>query len=144
MWVAALGHLYSQNKERGIFKTTDGGKTWKQTLAISDSTGCIDLVRDPNSKSILYAAAWQRNRRAWNFQESGRGSGIYKSTDGGESWKLMTTASSGFPEGDGVGRIGLASVNDHGNTVIYASLDNQFRKEKKEEDTSKLTKKIAR
>lgn len=142
VWVAALGHLYSQNKERGIFKTTDGGKTWKQTLAINDSTGCIDLVRDPNNKSILYAASWQRNRRAWNFQESGRGSGIYKSTDGGESWKLMTTASSGFPVGDGVGRIGLASVNDQGKTVIYASLDNQFRKEIKEEDTSKLTKKI--
>ncbi|HYV90499.1 MAG TPA: hypothetical protein VE978_01895 [Chitinophagales bacterium] len=152
VWVASLGHLYSQNKERGIFKTTDGGKTWRQTLAINDSTGCIDIVRDPNTPTIFYASAWQRNRRAWNFQESGRGSGIYKSEDNGETWKLVTTAASGFPTGDGVGRIGLAAMNvmsPYGGytvpfTIIYASLDNQFRREKKVEDTSKLTKNMLR
>lgn len=141
--VAVLGHLYSQNKERGIFKSSDGGNTWRQTLAINDSTGCIDLVRDPNAPEIFYAAAWQRNRRSWNFQESGKGSGIYKSVDGGETWKLVTTPSSGFPVGDGVGRIGLA-ISFHDDAfkghVVYALVDNQFRKEKKEEDTSKLTK----
>jgi photosystem II stability/assembly factor-like uncharacterized protein len=145
-WVASLGHLYSQNKERGIFKTSDGGKTWRQTLAVNDSTGCIDVVQDPNAKNILYAAAWQRNRRAWSFDESGSGSGIYKSEDGGETWKRITTAGSGFPQGNGVGRIGLAITDkDAGGqpfTTLYACLDNQFPREKKVEDTSKLTKKM--
>ena len=140
VYVAALGHLYSSNKERGIYKTTDGGNTWKQTLFVNDTTGCIDLVLDPNNKNILYAAAWDRNRHAWNFRESGKGSGIYKSTDGGETWKLVTTANNGFPYGDGTGRIGLAAVNSSGTTIIYASLDNQFRREKKPADTTKLSK----
>ncbi|MCY7409809.1 MAG: hypothetical protein LH473_06015 [Chitinophagales bacterium] len=142
--VAVLGHLYSQNKERGVFKTIDGGKTWKQTLAINDSTGCIDITRDANDKNILYAAAWQRNRRAWNFDGCGNGSGIYKSVDDGETWKLVTTATSGFPTGKSVGRIGVATVNDRGKTVVYACLDNQFPREKKTEDTTELTKDMLR
>lgn len=141
VFVAALGHLYSDNKERGIFKTTDGGKTWKHTLFVNDHTGCIDLVADPNNNNILYAAAWDRNRRAWNFQESGPASGIYKSTDAGETWTLITTGSNIFPQGDGVGRIGLSVSGQNGKTVLYAFLDNQFRREKKKDvDTSLLTK----
>jgi len=85
VWVAALGHLYSLNPERGVFKTTDGGKNWKKTLFVSDSTGAVDLVIDPTNPDILYVAMWQRDRKAWNFKGSGKGSGIYKSTDGGET-----------------------------------------------------------
>jgi photosystem II stability/assembly factor-like uncharacterized protein len=141
VYVAVLGHLYSSNKERGIYKTADGGKTWKQTLFVNDTTGCIDLVMDPGNKNNLYAAAWDRSRRAWNFSESGKSSGIYKSTDGGETWKLVTTGTNGIPIGAGTGRIGLAASSKNGSTVIYAFLDNQFRRDKKkEEDTIELKK----
>ncbi len=144
-YVAVLGHLYSDNKERGIYKTTDGGATWKQTLFINDHTGCIDIIADPSDKNILYASAWDRNRRAWNFQESGPSSGIYKSPDAGTTWQLITDGGNIFPKGDGVGRIGLAAGIKNGHTVLYAFLDNQFRREKKkEEDTTVLTKDMLR
>ena len=87
-WVAVLGHLYSANKERGIYKTTDGGKTWKQTLYIDDNTGVVDMDINPKNPDELYAAAWYKTRRAWNFEEGGKTSGIYKSNDGGNTWKL--------------------------------------------------------
>jgi photosystem II stability/assembly factor-like uncharacterized protein len=137
-WVAALGHLYSYSDARGVYKTTDGGKSWDKTLYVNDSTGVIDLVIDPNNPDVLYAAAWQRMRFAWNFVESGNGSGIYKSTDGGENWQLLTTEESGFPTGNGVGRIGLAIYPQDSN-ILYASLDNQNRRPK-EEDQPELTK----
>ena len=124
VWVAALGHLYSSNKERGIYKTADGGRTWKQSLYIDDNTGAIDLAINPRNPEELYASMWYRTRRAWNFEESGNTSGLYKSADGGNSWKKLSVPGSGFPEGDSVGRIGLAvfSVNP---SVLYASVDNQ-------------------
>lgn len=124
-WVAALGHLYSPNKDRGIYKTTDGGKTWKHTLYIDDNTGGIDLEIDPKDPNTLYAAMWYRTRRAWNFEESGKTSGIYKSTDGGNQWELVSKEGSGFPSGEGVGRIGLA-ISQQNSNVIYAVVDNQF------------------
>lgn len=136
IWVAALGHLYSANKERGIFKTTDGGKSWKQTLFVNDSTGGIDLVIDPNNLNTLYAAMWQRDRRVWNLNEAGRGSGIYKSTDGGEKWNLISNSSSGFPQGENIGRIGLCIYPKNPN-ILYAVLDNQNRREKKEKKDDK-------
>ena len=132
IWVAALGHLYSSNKERGIYKSTDGGKTWKKTLFVDDNTGAIDLAIDPSNSNNLYAAMWYRTRRAWNFVESGKTSGIYKSTDGGETWNLISNKQSGFPTGDGVGRIGLA-VYDKNPKTIYALIDNQAHRTKKEE-----------
>ncbi len=135
-WVAAAGHLYSPNKERGVYKTTDGGKTWKKTLYIDDNTGAIDLSLDPQNPNVLYTAMWHRERRAWNFVESGNTSGIYKSTDGGDSWILLTTASSGFPTGEGVGRIGLA-IYPKNPQIIYAVLDNQFPRDKTEEEEKK-------
>ena len=142
VWVAALGHLYSPNKERGVYKTTDGGKTWKQTLFIDDNTGAIDLAIDPNNSKILYASMWHRTRSAWNFVESGRTSGIFKSKDGGETWKLITTMLSGFPTGEGIGRIGLA-IYKNNPQIIYASVDNQTHRIKKiEKEKPAVTKEL--
>jgi len=124
-WVAVLGHLYSESKERGIYKTTDAGKTWNQTLAIDANTGAIDVDLDPSNEQILYAAMWYRTRTASNFEESGKTSGIYKSTDGGDKWTLISTPTSGFPSGDGVGRIGLA-VYPKNPSIVYAIVDNNF------------------
>jgi photosystem II stability/assembly factor-like uncharacterized protein len=124
-WVAALGHLYSPNKERGVYKTTDGGKNWKQTLYVDANTGAVDIDIDTKNPSNLYAAMWYKTRTASNFEESGKTSGIYKSTDGGDTWKLVNTPGSGFPNGDGVGRIGLAVYPQNPNTV-FAVVDNNF------------------
>src|SRR4030095_4001569 len=103
-WVAALGHLYSANKERGVYKTTDGGKTWKQTLYVDDNTGAVDLDINPANPNELYAAVWYKTRTAWRFVESGKTSGIYKSTDGGNTWKNISGGGSGFMTGERVGR----------------------------------------
>lgn len=129
-WVAVLGHLYSPNKERGVYKTTDGGKTWKQVLTINENTGASDLVIDPQDPKVLYAATWHRERRAWDFIESGEESGIYQSTDGGDTWKLLNKIGGAFPKGEGAGRIGLAIMRNNGKRVIYATIDNYFRREK--------------
>jgi photosystem II stability/assembly factor-like uncharacterized protein len=123
-WVAVIGHLYSPNKERGVYKTTDGGKTWKPSLQIDDNTGAIDMDINPKNPNEMYAAAWYRTRRAWNFEEGGKTSGIYKSMDGGNSWKLITTIASGFPTGDKIGRIGVA-VYPGNPSIVYAIVDNQ-------------------
>jgi photosystem II stability/assembly factor-like uncharacterized protein len=124
-WVAVLGHLYSESKERGIYKTTDAGKTWNQTLALDANTGAIDVDMDPSNEQVLYAAMWYRTRTASNFEEAGKTSGIYKSIDGGDHWTLLSTPTSGFPSGDGVGRIGLA-VYPKNPSIVYAIVDNNF------------------
>jgi photosystem II stability/assembly factor-like uncharacterized protein len=123
-WVAVIGHLYSPNKERGVYKTTDGGKTWKQTLYVDDNTGAIDMDINPKNPDELFACMWHRERRAWNFVESGNTSAIYKSTDGGVTWKKITGASTGFPQDNGTGRIGIAVYAANPQTV-YATVDNQ-------------------
>ncbi|QBA65457.1 glycosyl hydrolase [Muriicola soli] len=132
--VGITGHLYSPNEERGVFKTTNGGKSWKKTLFINSETGIIDLAVSPNNFNIQYAAAWDKDRKAWNFTGNGAGSGIYKSSDGGDRWTLISKPNSGFPTGDGVGRIGLAVFNDD---IVYAVHDNQYRRpESDRDDTS--------
>lgn len=123
-WVAVMGHLYSPNKERGVFKTTDGGGSWKQTLFIDENTGVVDLDINPQDPSEIYAAAWYRTRSAWNFEESGKTSGIYKSRDGGNTWTLLNKQGSGLPQGSNVGRIGLA-VYPKNPKLVYAIVDNQ-------------------
>lgn len=132
--VAAVGHLYTTNKERGIYKSTDGGKSWKQTLFVAEDAGIIDLAVSKNNPKIMFAASWQKDRKAWHFDGDGEKSGIYKSEDGGTTWKLVTTKESGFPSNDGVGRIGLALFNEN---VIYAVVDNQNKRPNSKVDKPK-------
>ncbi len=142
LWVAVLGHLYSPNQERGVYKTTDGGQNWKKVLFVDGNTGAVDLSIDPQNPDVLYAATWHRERYAWDFIEAGSGSGIYRSNDGGENWTLLSTKNSGFPAGGGTGRIGLETVVKDGKTLLFAVVDNQNRRpeEKKEEKKNVLTK----
>lgn len=142
VYVAVLGHLYSPNAERGVYKTIDGGKNWQKVLFIDDNTGAIDLIMDASNPDKLYTSTWQRERRAWTFSGSGVGSGIYKTTDAGNTWQKLNTPQSGFPIGSKVGRIGLAQYKDK---ILYAVLDNQNEappKDKKED--KKLTVKALR
>jgi len=131
--IGVIGNLYSANKERGIYKTNDGGKTWNNVLFINENTGVIDISVSPINANILYAASWERNRSAWNFDGDGESSAIYKSTDAGTTWNKVTLKGKGFLTDAGVGRIGLATFSDD---VVYAFLDNQNRRkeEKKKKD----------
>lgn len=104
VWVAALGNLWAPSETRGVFRSTDGGQSWQKVLYIDQFTGAVDLQLDASNPDVLYAATYQRLRRAWGFNGGGPGSGIHKSTDGGESWIELTN---GIPEGD-KGRIGIA------------------------------------
>ena len=101
--------------------------TWKHTLFIDDNTGAVEMDINPQNANELYAAAWYKTRSAWNFEEAGKTSGIYKSNDGGDTWELITKAGSGFPTGDGLGRIGLG-VYPKNPKIVYAILDNQNNK----------------
>ncbi len=103
-YVAALGNLWKASPDRGVFKTDDGGQSWSKMLFIDTLTGVVDLVMDPSDPNTLFAAAYQRLRRAWGFNGGGPGSGIYKTSNGGQTWRELTN---GVPEGD-KGRIGLA------------------------------------
>ena len=120
VYVAALGRLWGPNKERGVFKTTDGGRTWAHTLFINEDTGVVDLVVDPRDRNVLYAAAYQRRRVPWGFNGGGPGGGIYKTTDAGRTWTKLT---GGLPQGI-VGRIGLA-VWRKDPRVIYALVEHR-------------------
>ncbi len=138
--VGVTGHLYTNNEERGIYKTSDGGSTWEKTLYINDATGIIDLAFVPGNFNIIYAAAWEKDRKAWNFKGNGGGSGIYKSIDGGSNWTKISGGNSGFPSGENVGRIGLTVYDEN---TLYAVLDSQYRRTKKEierEESDGLTK----
>ena len=136
--VGVTGHLYTSNAERGVYVTSDAGATWEQTLFINNETGIIDMASLSDDFNVLFAAAWEKDRKAWNFSGNGSHSGIYKSIDAGQTWRLMSTPESGFPTGDGVGRIGLAVYDAD---IIYAIHDSQFRREKEAKNESQgLTK----
>jgi photosystem II stability/assembly factor-like uncharacterized protein len=118
VYIAAAGHLWGSNAERGVFKTTDGGKTWKKILYKDENTGAIDLVMDPKNPDVLYAALYQHQRKGWGYNGGGAGSGIFRTMDGGASW---TELKNGLPRGD-KGRIGLATFAGD-NRVIYAVIE---------------------
>ena len=139
VYVAALGHLWGPNPERGVFKTVDGGKTWSQVLKINDDTGVSDIAMDPQSPDTLYAAAYQRRRTPYGFNGGGPAGGIYKTTDGGATWKKVTK---GLPyeNGGDVGRIGLDVYRRNPN-IVYAIVQHEkggtFRSEDKGETWKK-------
>jgi photosystem II stability/assembly factor-like uncharacterized protein len=123
VYVAASGHEWTKNKERGVYQTTDGGKSWKKVLFIDDETGAIDLVMDPSNPDTLYASTWQRTRKKWNDPRNEphySGSGIHKTTDGGKTW---TPINKGLPQPEFRGRIGIDLCKNKPN-VIYAFVDN--------------------
>lgn len=105
VYVAALGHAFGPNAQRGIFRSKDGGKNWEKILYRDDKTGAIDLILDPTNANILYAGFWQVVRRPWTFESGGPGSGIFKSTDGGDTWTELTR-NEGLPKGT-IGKIGI-------------------------------------
>ncbi|MCA2985676.1 WD40/YVTN/BNR-like repeat-containing protein [Gemmatimonas sp.] len=117
VYVAAMGPLWGPGGERGLFKTIDGGRTWTNTKALSEHTGFTEVIMDPANPDVLYAASYQRERRAYGFLPSGPESGIWKTTDAGKTWTRLTK---GLPEGD-AGRIGLAVCRSRPNT-LYASV----------------------
>ena len=104
VYVAALGNLWRSTADRGVYRSRDGGRSWDKVLHIDEHTGAVDLVIDPSNPDVLYAAMYQRQRRTWGFNGGGPGSGIYKTADGGDSWRELTN---GLPAGD-KGRIGIA------------------------------------
>ena len=119
-YVAAQGRLWGENPERGIYKTVDGGKTWRKVLYVDEKTGGGELAMDPANPNKLYAATWQLRRYPWALQSGGPGSGLWVTYDGGESWKRYT-AEDGLPKGD-LGRIGLAISRSNPN-VVYAAVE---------------------
>ena len=118
VFVAAPGPLWSDSEERGLYKTTDGGATWKKILYINPQTGIADLAMDPSNPDILYASAWEFRRKGYSFNSGGKNGGIYKSTDGGATWKKL---SNGIPTGN-LGRIDLA-VSPADANVVYATIE---------------------
>ncbi len=119
VFVAALGHAFGPNKDRGVFRSTDGGKTWQNVLFKDDKTGAVDITFDPNNAHVLYASLWQALRTPWSFDSGGPGSGLYKSSDSGATWQRLE--GHGLPEGV-LGRIGV-SVSPTDSNRIYALIE---------------------
>ena len=131
VYVAASGHEYTSNAERGVFKTTDGGKTWTKTLYEDEWTGAIELSMSSTEPDTLYAAMWHRVRRAWSDPLPEPGGGIYKTTDGGTSWQRLTV---GLPTPDKIGRMGVAVAPSNAQ-VVYVLVDNhEFARQAKENE----------
>lgn len=121
VWAAVVGHLFGPNPERGVYKTTDGGKTWKQTLFVNNQTGCSDLVMEPGNPSVLYAGMWRVQRTPHSMESGGEGSGLYKSTDGGDTW-VNISQNKGLPKGVW-GIVGVA-VAPSNTDKLYAIIEN--------------------
>ncbi len=118
VYVAATGHLWNSNENRGLYKTTDGGKTWNKILYVDADTGCADVAVDPQEPNVVYASMWQFRRKAWSFSSGGPGSGLYKSTDAGKTWNKITK---GLPDGT-LGRISVAVAPTRA-SVVYAVVE---------------------
>ena len=119
VFVAAMGHLWGANRERGLYRTTDGGRTWVAVLQVDADTGVVDVAMDPSDPNILYAAAYQRRRTSYGFHGGGPGSGLYKSADGGSTWRKVTGG--GLPDGE-YGRIGI-SIYRKDPRIVYVSIE---------------------
>jgi len=121
LWAAVMGHLFGPNETRGVFKSMDGGISWKKVLYVNPQTGASDLVIDPSNPEILYAGTWQLIRTPYSLESGGEGSGLYKSTDGGETWNSIKT-NKGFPKGLwGITAIAVAKSNPD---KLYALIEN--------------------
>ena len=118
VWVAAMGHLFSRNEERGVFRTRDGGETWEKVLYVDDGTGAVDLVINRESPDTLYAAMYEKHRAPWRLVLGGPGTGLYRSDDGGTSWQKLE----GLPSGN-IGRIGL-DIHQRDPNVLHAIIEN--------------------
>lgn len=123
VWVAAQGALYSSSKERGIYKSTDGGKTWKNVLYVDEKTGGVELSMDANNSRIMYAAMWEHGRLPWKVISGGPGSGLYKSTDSGETWEKLKE---GLPED--LGKMSIA-VSPSNSEKVYALIESDTEKD---------------
>ncbi len=122
VYVASLGSAWGPNEDRGVFKTVNGGETWKKILFMNDTTGCADLVIDPSNPNKLIAAMWHYHRKPWTFTSGGKGSGIHVSYDGGKTWK-QKTEKEGLPGGT-MGRVGLSFATNKPN-IVYALVESK-------------------
>lgn len=123
LYVGAQGALHGPSKERGVYKSEDGGKTWKNILYVDENSGCVDLSMDMNNPRILYAAMWDHRRLPWAIQSGGKGSGLYKSTDGGETW---TKIQNGLPKELGKMAVSVSQANSN---KVYALIESDTEKE---------------
>jgi len=132
VYIAAMGHLFSPNKERGVYKTEDGGETWEKVLYINERVGVVDLALNRQNPDVLYAAAYEKDRFPWHFEAGGEESGIYRTEDAGKTWKRL---SKGLPQGK-IGRIGLDIYRSNPN-IIYAVVENTNMRPPTEEEASR-------
>ncbi|MCZ2460978.1 MAG: hypothetical protein LC128_15265 [Chitinophagales bacterium] len=122
VWVAVMGHIFGPNEERGVYKTTDGGKSWKRVLFVNNQTACSDLVMEPGNPKVLYAGMWRVIRTPYSLESGGEGSSLWKSTDGGETWKNIS-ANKGLPKGTW-GIVGVA-VAPSNTDKVYSIIENK-------------------
>jgi photosystem II stability/assembly factor-like uncharacterized protein len=124
VYVASMGHAWGPSKEKGVFRTEDGGKTWEKVLFKSEKTGCIDMVMNPSNPKELFAALWEFERKAWGAKTAGPEGGLWHSSDGGDNWEEITR-NPGLPKGQ-TGRIGLTMSNADPNRV-FAIVDSETK-----------------
>lgn len=140
VYVAAMGHLFGPNQQRGVFRSKDGGKTWKRVLFVNDEVGAVDLTIDPNNPQILFASTWRIKRTPYSLESGGEGSGLWKSVDGGGTWKEITR-NKGLPQKDIVGIIGV-TVSPVDSRRVWAIIESKnggvFRSEDGGENWSRI------